>query len=478
MDKYKRLALNTVIFAVGSFSSKIFSLVLNNLYTKNIDPAGFYTKSLIETVALFLLPVFTFSMTEAIARFGLDREYEKKRVFTNAAVMSLFGLTVMLAFVPILSVIPFLRPMRGYCILLCIYVWTSSLRQLCSQFTRARGLVKLFSLDGIFTTVTLFFFSIIFISFMGLGVEGFMLATICSDGLSAVCLFFVSNIKRFFDLSCLDRELSEKMLRFAVPLIPSTVMWTFTGFSDQIFISNMHSDTVELGDAAAGIYSAATKVPNLLSMAATIFSMAWNMSAIMVNRSRRKRKFYSHVLKGYQSMLFVSAAFLILTVRPVSALLINYSTFPEYSRAYVYTPMLICASVFVCLNHFIYGIYTATKRSMNAFLTVFATLCANLVMNAVFIPRLGIHGACLATFLSYAACFSLRMADIQRYEPFRYDIMETVVNAVLLILMSISVMTLENRHFLLSIFPAAGIVFLNRKELRRTAERILKRKRV
>ena len=84
MNKYKQLAFNTIVFAIGSFGAKIFSLLLNNLYTRHIDPVGFYTKTLIETTALFLLPVFTFSLTEAVVRYGLDRKYNKKQIFTIA----------------------------------------------------------------------------------------------------------------------------------------------------------------------------------------------------------------------------------------------------------------------------------------------------------------------------------------------------------------------------------------------------------
>ena len=89
MNKYKKLAFNTIIFSVGSFSAKIFSLLLNNLYTQHLSPSGLYTKTLIETLVLFLLPVFTFSLTEAVVRYGLDNEYDNKQVFTTAAVITL-----------------------------------------------------------------------------------------------------------------------------------------------------------------------------------------------------------------------------------------------------------------------------------------------------------------------------------------------------------------------------------------------------
>ena len=96
MNKYKKLAFNTVIFAIGSFSSKIFSLLLNNLYTKHFSPSGFYTKTLLDTLLLFLLPIFTFSITEAVVRYGLDNNYDKKQVFTTGAAVTVFGLSGML----------------------------------------------------------------------------------------------------------------------------------------------------------------------------------------------------------------------------------------------------------------------------------------------------------------------------------------------------------------------------------------------
>ncbi|WP_028508924.1 hypothetical protein [Ruminococcus sp. NK3A76] len=80
MNKYRLLAINTVVFTLGSFGSKIISLLLNNLYTKHISPNDMFKKSMLETLALFLIPVFTFAITESVIRFGLDKHYNKSVV--------------------------------------------------------------------------------------------------------------------------------------------------------------------------------------------------------------------------------------------------------------------------------------------------------------------------------------------------------------------------------------------------------------
>lgn len=158
MNKYKNLAFNTVIFTIGNFGSKLLSLLLNNLYTKHISPSQLYTKTLVETLALFLIPVFTFSLGEAIIRYGLDNRYDKTKIFTTTSIISLSGLLLMAAVVPLIQFIPVFSSLRSYSLLLIIYIFCSSLRTQCSQFVRAREMVKLFSFDGILTTFMLLLF--------------------------------------------------------------------------------------------------------------------------------------------------------------------------------------------------------------------------------------------------------------------------------------------------------------------------------
>ena len=429
MNKYKNLAFNTVVFTIGSFSSKIISLLLNNLYTKHISPPQLYTKNLIETLALFMIPVFTLSMGEAVIRYGLDGTTDKKKVFTTSSALTFSGLLLTAAVVPFIRYIPLFSSVGSYTVLLMIYISTSALRAQCSQFVRARELVKLFSLDGILTTFWLLIFNIVFISHLGMGVKGFMISVILSDLCSSVFLFITAGLWRYIDRKALSPQLGKSMLLFSLPLIPTTVMWTFTGFSDQLFISGMK------GEAPAGIYSAATKIPNLVSTLSTIFFQAWNMSAITENDSEDRNVFYEKVYGAYEAVLFIGAAGLILLVKPVSALLINYSVYPEYREAYLYTPLLIAAAIFTCLDLFLASIYTATKHTINAFVTILAAGLSNIALNLLLIPRLGIQGAALATFISYLICFIIRMIDARRFVPFRFSIVTSISGTSLLLAM-------------------------------------------
>ena len=236
MNKYKKLAFNTVVFAIGSFGSKILVLLLTRLYTKYLSPADSGVKELIEPTALFLQPIFTFALQEYLIRFGLDKNYDKRQVLTTSAVITTIGMLIMALIVPGLRFIKALDFLSGYSLLLIAYVTMSSFRMLCQQFVRARDMVKLFSLDGILATLTLFIFNLIFIAGLHMGVKGFMLAVILSDTLSAAFLFTMGKLKNYMGIRYFSGELAGTMMKFAGPLIPTIVMWTITSLSDRMLI--------------------------------------------------------------------------------------------------------------------------------------------------------------------------------------------------------------------------------------------------
>lgn len=475
MNKYKKLASNTLIFAIGTFGSKILVILLSRLYAKNINAYDSGIKDNLETIALFLQPIFTFALQEYLIRFGLDRNYDKKKIFSTSACITLTGMAALILIVPALRFIPALDFITGYSMLLSIYVCTSSLRMLCAQFVRSRDMVKLYALDGIIATLTLLIFSFLFIAGFKMGVKGFLLSVILSDLLSVVFLYFTANLGSFFSVKNFSMSLAGKMMKFALPLIPTIVMWTVTSLSDRLFLTNMRNSKVELGLSATGIYGYANRIPNLISMVSTIFFQAWNMSAITENESADREKFYERVYSAYESMLFIAAAGLIMLCKPVTQFLVPDDKFSEYSTVYIYTPILITAAIFMALNQFLGGIYSVTKHTQNSFWTSLTACVANLILNYIMIPVIGIHGAAIATLMSYYLCFWARIIDARYYVPFKFEALRSFVNTGLLIVMSIIVIKAPPLWGLWLFIIFAAVTAYNFKPMMATIKKFLNR---
>ena len=475
MNKYKKLVFNTGIFAIGTFGSKILIFLLTRLYAHNIDPVNNGIKDLLETTLLFLQPVFTFALQEYLIRFGLDKEYDKMEVFTTSSIITLTGMLLMALIVPLLRGIPALDFLKGYTILFILYVAMSSIRMLCQNFVRSRDMLKLFSVDGILTTLTLLIFNIVFIAGLDMGVKGFLLAAILSDSFSVVFLFIAARLNDFAGMDYFNGALCREMMRFAAPLIPTIVMWAITSLSDRMFIKQMHSDYHELGKGAVSIYGFANKIPNLVSLVSTIFFQAWSMSAITENSSADRNKFYEKVYSAYEAIMFIAAAGLLLIIKPVTSFLVPSDKFAEYSNVYIYTPILAVAVVFMCFNQFLGSIYSATKHSQNSCWTAMVACVVNLVMNYFLIPLWGIQGAAVATFLSYLMCFWTRIIDARYYVPFRFNGGKNVLNMLLLLAMSGIIIAEVKLGTLWLILIAAVIVAMNFKALLITVNKLLKR---
>lgn len=466
MNKYKKLALNTVVFAIGSFSSKLLAFLLTRLYTANLDTAQFNTKDILELCANFLIPIVSFSVTDAIIRYGLDRNYEKRAVFSNAVTMLLAGAGGFLLLSPLLLLYADIRP---FVPLLIGYILISCFRQLSTQFARARNYVRLYAADGIFCTLTLLVFNLVFISWLKLGITGFMLSVMLSDFLSGLSVWLIAGHDRFFSFKFVDKELLEVMLRFSLPLIPTAILWIITGFSDRLFLRHM------VGKSEAGVYSAAAKVPNLVSMVSTVFYQAWNMSAIAENNSRKRSEFYTQVYDAYQALLVLASGSIIAFDRILSALLIRTDKDPAYGSAYLYTPVLVIAVLLMCCNQFLSSIYTVSRQTKNSFWTSLIAAALNLLLNAILIPLFGVNGAIAATVASYLACYMVRIVDTRRLIPFDVNHRRFAANIGILFLMSLLITKAPRWEIGGMTFALLLLLFLNYRPLMATAKKLARR---
>ncbi|MGN0696286.1 MAG: lipopolysaccharide biosynthesis protein [Oscillospiraceae bacterium] len=425
MDKYKKLMGNTLIFAIGQFGAKLLSFFLVKLYTATLTTAEYSTADLLYNTLNVLVPVVTFSMSDAIIRFGLDKAYDKRKVYTTANIMTLLGMAIFALTTPIWNST---SVYHGYTMLLYAYCYFSCFRSMASQQVRANGLVRLFAMDGILTTLTQFLCNLVFMLWLDMGINGYILSFIVSDFLSLCFLMFMARLDKSLDTKFIDVRLIKEMLRYSAPLIPTYLLWWITSYSDRLFVINL------VGSDTNGIYSVAHKIPTLVMFVTTMFYQAWQMSSIEEKDSRTLGKFYKTVFGAYSSLMYIAAAGLIMIAKPLTYILIGNDS---YKGAELYSTILIVSMVFQCFCQFLASIYSVKKKSKNSCLTAFSAAAANILLNAILVPKLGAYGAAIATAISYFVCFAIRICDARRYIYFKVDFFRAAINIIVLITMCV-----------------------------------------
>lgn len=425
-QSYKRLFTNTIIFAIGSFGSKLLVLILVPLYTAALSPEQYGTVDLVAQTANILLPIFTLSIADAALRFGLDAKEpaERQRVYTTCLSVLVCGLLIMALIFPLLSLFDYLD---GFTLILYIYVWTAALRQLNSTYTRSLEKVRLFALDGVLTTLTMILFNILFLLKFKWGMEGYLLAIILSDLCSSIFLVTAAKLWRHISPRRLSFDFLKELLRFSAPLVPTTLLWLITSISDRFIITAFH------GEAMNGINSIAYKIPTVITTIFTMFSQAWNMSVIQENDETARRDFYTSVFSLNQSFMYVLAAGVLMINRPLTYVWVN----AKYHEAMLYSPILTLATVFTCFNVFLGSVYIAEKKTKRSLATSLAAGIINIVLNLALIPKYGIYGAAGATLAAYGIVFFYRLADTRKLIAFDFSMAKIAVNSLLMCAMMV-----------------------------------------
>lgn len=426
-NSYKKLASNTIIFAIGSFSSKLLVILLVNVYTNYLTQAEMGINDVITQIANWMQPLVTLTISEAIIRFGLDKAYNKKQVFTLGNIVCIAGLAILGVIMPIVAISGIAEKyLSGYSLLLYVYIFSSSLKLVYSTFVRALEKVKLFAINGIVTTFFTLVGTILFMIGFKMGNTGYLLSIIVSDLISVMFLTLTAKLWRYFDFKHYDRELLRTMLQYSIPLIPAQILWLITNSSDTFMTTHY------MGSAANGILSASYKIPNLVATVYFMFGQAWNMSAILENDSDDRDRFYTNVFNMNQCLLYVLAAGCLMIVQPLTAIWLG----KDFQESVMYSPILIYSSVFSCFTTFLGTIYLASKETKRSMITSMFSGIINIGLNIILIPRIGLYGPAISTIVSYMTVFIIRAVDSRKIIPFDLKIGKLIINNILLAVMT------------------------------------------
>ena len=460
LNRYKRLFSTTFILGVGTFSSKLLVFFLMPLYTRVLTDNQYGTVDLLVQTGNFLIPLVSLGINNAVMRFGMDGETDRRSVFTTGLAAILISFGVFLLLYPLVNMVP---GVAGYAFWIYLFVFCSMLRSLCAQFVKSLQLVRLYAFNGVLGTATTLLFDILFLVAFRLGVVGYLLAIICSDLVSLFLLFIVARLYRYIRLQFLRREVVGKMLRFSLPLIPTNVFWWITDVSDRYLVTWM------IGSEANGLYAVSYKIPTVIITLVGIFMDAWQISILTEKGALARRKFFAKVFSMYQSVVFVSASALIVFAKVITRILVS----DAFYESWRYIPLLILATCFSSFVTFFGTIYMVEKKSVSTLVTTILGAVLNIIGNILLIPVMGVQGAALSTCLSYAAVFLVRVIDTHRLISFRWNVARFMLNLIIVSLQSWILLAEPAWWVLWEALLLALVVLVNGKTLLRSVQKVL-----
>lgn len=388
---FKELAGNTIIFAIAEFSAKLVSFILMPLITLNLSPEVFGKAEYIVNLSELLYPLFTVGLTDALLRFTIKDKTNLKNhpvdILASCTLIGVLGSIIMI--IGFLCLDRFhLTKDHALCCFLFISVFVSTFL---GQYLRGLDLNIYFALSGIIRSLSLFVTFFLFVIYKQGEYTGYVTSIIVSNLISTFYMIVILLIKKIPFIGSFEKQLTKKMLKYSLPLIPNMLCWWGIQLSNKYFLTFFY----DIG--MFGIYTSISKIATLINIVSIVFGKAWTVSAVKIS-DKKEYEFNSVLFRLYSSLIILGASFLILCLPLISKVLLR----GEYFQYWSLTSISLLIAVFNCYSAFFGPFYSVNYNNLLNLLSTFIGFIIILSTSFIFIPRLGLLGALISSLMGYA----------------------------------------------------------------------------
>ena len=271
--KYRDLSKNTILFTINSFGSKLISFLLVPLYTYVLSTNDYGTADLITSTVQLLVPVLTLNIQDAVLRFSLDKEYDKRAVISVGIKHNFIGLILLLFGIIAVRGLRVLSLDNIYIYFLIMSFILNGLHNSFSMYLKANDKVYVLVISGIINTLITCVLNILLLVTFKNGITGYLIANVAGIFIAVCIMLICGGIYKEFRFKT-EKKLSQAMIGYALPLVMNSVAWWINNASDKYIL------TFFCGIAVNGIFSVAYKIPTILSTIQGVFYNSWSVSAI------------------------------------------------------------------------------------------------------------------------------------------------------------------------------------------------------
>ena len=123
MEKYKELFKNFIALLISNFGSKLLSFLLVPLYTSVLTTSDYGNYDLINITILLLIPILTISISDAVTRFLLEKDSNKKQIISISFRITFYGLAILILLAIVNYIFNIVNVINIYFVFFCIIIY-------------------------------------------------------------------------------------------------------------------------------------------------------------------------------------------------------------------------------------------------------------------------------------------------------------------------------------------------------------------
>jgi len=468
MPVIRRLVRNSLVYAVANALQKLTGFLLIPLYTRMLSVESYGVMELLATLTNSALIVSSLGLSSALNKCfhrDCDGPEDQKRL-TGTVIWLLTPTALLIAAAGYLWGAPIASWLLGdarnaeLVFLSMISAACFTLSQIPLTLLRAQEASVTYSILSLFQFISMTGLNIWLVGHLRLGVRGVILGAIGSSIVVLLASVFYMVKHASFRFS---PRLSRALLTFGLAMVPVAIAAWVMNVSDRWMLGFMTTKE------EVGLYGIGYRIGMIVQfLLVGPFQLAWPAFYFREASRPDARDLYARVFGGY----LVVGGWLTLAISLGGEVLLRTMAVPSYWPGAAVIPW-VAVSYFLngCLYCVVPGVQLGGKTHLQPLISFFGA-GANIALNFLLIPRLGMIGAAVATLLSFALTFALtaylsHLAYGFRFggvKPLRALAILVVAGMIGLAFRSESLITLAlGRGLVLSIAAAWAVVWCSRE---------------
>jgi O-antigen/teichoic acid export membrane protein len=408
----RRLATTGAAYTAASIFSKLIAVALLPLYTRYLTTADYGYAEVLFAAVVAASIVIRFGVIEAVLRFYYKAGEDPARVVaTSFAALFWFGTAAALIALPFAEPISEAlldRPAPDLARIAIAGLWVATLHEFLLTLFRLEERARAFFTVTIANVLVAIALTVVLVVGADEGARGLLLGSYVSG--AAFVLGLVVVHRRRLSLR-FERPLLRRMLRFGLPTMPAELSLYGLNFVDRIIILR------SVGAAEAGLYSLAVKFAQAVNVLVRGFQLAWPPLAYSIRDDDEARRAYAAVVTWF----LAGCAFIVTGMWLLARWIARALAAPEFFQSYEAVGLISTAVTLYALYMVLLVILGRAGRTEFNFPATGAALAANVILNLILVPPLGIVGAGLALVASYLVVVALMYGFTQRLFPVPYE---------------------------------------------------------
>jgi O-antigen/teichoic acid export membrane protein len=408
----RRLATTGAAYTAASILSKVIAVALLPLYTRYLTPADYGAAEVMFAAVVSASIVVRLGLIEAVLRFYYKDDEDPGRVVASAFAglfwFATIGALLALPLATPISEALLNRPAAGLARISIGGLWVLTMFEFMLTLFRLEERARAFFTTTILNVLVTIGLTVALVVGAGEGARGLLVGSYASGAVTVLVLIVVQWRRLSLRF---DRELLRRLLRFGLPTMPAEASLYLLNFVDRIIIVR------SAGLAEAGLYSLAVKFAQAVNVLVRGFQLAWPPLAYSIRDDDEARRAYATVV----TLFVAGCAFVVTGMWLFSRWIVRALAAPEFFGSYKAIGLIATAVTLYALYMVLVVILGRTGRTEFNFPAAIAALIANVVLNLLLVPPLGIVGAGLALVASYLVVLVLMYGFTQRLFPVPYQ---------------------------------------------------------